>query len=177
MVIDKNALNLNGMWGQTTTLSMKKTVTDEASKDFLGELTGLEASSEPLTRKKNPGEQAEAVEVSEDEMQKKEEKQTFSEAIKAYKDEKLSGLTDEEREKIDEELRKYVNSEGATAEGFQALAKSLLKKYGYKGDIEEAVAGVMSELGKAEDGEISEIQHAYQKGYMASLSSKERFCM
>ena len=67
---------------------------------------------------------------------------SFKNAIKAYEDEYITGLTDEEREKIKEEIARYKKENKLDSkEDYEALNKfveGLLKRYGFKGDIEEA---------------------------------------
>jgi hypothetical protein len=73
----------------------------------------------------------------------------LKQAIKDYKDENLTGLTDEERKKIDEEVKAYMdelrkerpsgvlNDEDVAS--VRKLLHSLLKKYGAKAEGEEMI--------------------------------------
>jgi hypothetical protein len=75
----------------------------------------------------------------------------LKQAIKDYQDENLTGLTDEEREKIDAEVKAFYESlknerpPGVLKEediaALKDLLKSLLKKYGAKAEGEEMIIG------------------------------------
>lgn len=101
----------------------------------------------------------------------KEEFSKFEEAIQAYEDEKLTGLTKEEKEKIKKELAEFAEKNNLKmpddAEALLAYAKGLLQKYGYKGDIEEyAETFLLSDEspvanGVEQDKAISNIMNAY----------------
>ena len=71
-------------------------------------------------------------------------------AIKAYKDEFFTGLTDEEREQIKKDLKAYLDKypikNEADRKRYNDYFKSLLKKYGYKGNPEELLASLTDEL-------------------------------
>ena len=66
----------------------------------------------------------------------------FKKAIREYEDEYITGLTEEEKEKIREQIAEYKSKNKLeTKEDYEALNKfveGLLQRYGFKGDIEEA---------------------------------------
>lgn len=71
----------------------------------------------------------------------------LKEAIKAYRDEYLTGLTDEEREEIEKLAKAYLEKHPIRTEGdraaFDDYIKSLLKQFGYKGDVLECSASII----------------------------------
>ena len=76
--------------------------------------------------------------------------QSLSAAIKAFWDEILTGLTDEERAEIEKLCKEYLdknplkNAEDVAA--FNMFVESLLKKYGFKGDTDGLSVGLSSEI-------------------------------
>jgi alpha-L-fucosidase len=80
----------------------------------------------------------------------------IKQSIKDYQDENLTGLTDEERKKIDDEVKAYLESlwkkrpNGVLTDediaSVRDLIQSLLKKYGAKAEGEEMV--IAAYLGK-----------------------------
>lgn len=61
----------------------------------------------------------------------------MTDAIKAFADEYLTGLTDDERKAIQQEIKAYLNSlpKGTkpNADALRKYINELLKKYGFKG--------------------------------------------
>ncbi len=113
----------------------------------------------------------------------------MEQAIKDYKDEYLTGLTDEEREKIKEEIQKALEEakrksgkEDArlTVQQLSNLITSLLKKYGYKGDIEAYAKQLLSEMTGEEnnltqqnESTLPSAEIAYSKSNHSCLYQKE----
>ena len=60
----------------------------------------------------------------------------FKQAIKDYWDEMVTGLTEEEIKIIDAEVAMYLRDNPGDTEGALALKKALMKKFGFKGDLE-----------------------------------------
>lgn len=61
-------------------------------------------------------------------------------AIKAYKDEKLTGLTDEDREIIEERINLYLKYNPIKTEAdlmlFKLFVRNLKREFGFKGEID-----------------------------------------
>lgn len=117
-----------------------------------------------------------------------EEPMSLKDAIKAYRDEKLTGLTDEEIEEIEKEARLYLQQfpikTDADRAAFNTFIKSLLKKFGYKGDIDEYAASIAAnaeasgENGQAgTDGQASVAEPAklFQRESLGSAGIKNKF--
>lgn len=99
----------------------------------------------------------------------------FHKAIKGYKDEYYTGLTDEEREEIIKQQKAYLEDHPlktpADIEKFNNFTKSLLKKYGYKGDYNEFL--ITTEV-PSDASKLSDIQFAYEQTISSATASKER---
>lgn len=108
-------------------------------------------------------------------------------AIKAYKDEWLTGLTDKELEEINKEAEKYLKAfpikTDADRAAFNTFIKSLLKKYGYKGDIDEyaatlaAGAEICSKNKQTSDNDqAARVNHAelFKRAALGSMSAKNK---
>lgn len=99
----------------------------------------------------------------------------FHKAIKGYKDEYYTGLTDEEREEILKQQKAYLEDHPlktpADIEKFNNFTKSLLKKYGYKGDYNEFL--ITTEV-SSDASNLSDIQFAYEQTISSATASKER---
>lgn len=99
----------------------------------------------------------------------------MTDAIKAFEDEYYTGLTDEEREAIQKEIKAYLNSlpKGAkpNADALHNYINELLKKYGFKGCFDDMANALMAEAQADSDKEnakegishMAEIQTAYEK--------------
>lgn len=104
----------------------------------------------------------------------------LTQAIKDYKDEYLTGLTDKEREEINKRIKEYLGSipEGqkVSYEELRSLVASLLSKYGYKGDIDAMaktlIGDVENEL-KQEAPTSSSAAIAYNKLSAATALKRE----
>lgn len=74
----------------------------------------------------------------------------LAKAVKAYQDEKLTGLTDDERDEIKKRVDKYLKEHPIqTKQDHDALCnyvKSLMKKFGFKGDLDEGAAAILGEI-------------------------------
>lgn len=79
----------------------------------------------------------------------------MSKAIQDYKDEMLTGLTEDERKLIETEIRTYLkeNKEKGKIDkkALDNLIKDLLRKYGFKGNREEFEGAVIG----MSDGEFA----------------------
>lgn len=82
-------------------------------------------------------------------------KNIMTKAIKDFKDEYFTGLTDEEREQIDKEIQAYIQSHTKNNKvdlsGLSQFIQHLLASYGYKGNLFEATRGLIT-LYTEEDG-------------------------
>ena len=99
----------------------------------------------------------------------------MTDAIKAFADEYFTGLTDEERQAIQREIKAYLNSlpKGTkpNAEALRKYINELLKKYGFKGCFDDMANALMAEAQSDADKEnakegishMAEIQTAYEK--------------
>ena len=99
----------------------------------------------------------------------------MTDAIKAFADEYYTGLTDEEREAIQKEIKAYLNSlpKGAkpNADALRKYINELLKKYGFKGCFDDMANALMAEAQSDADKEnakegvshMAEVQTAYEK--------------
>ncbi|HHX59979.1 MAG TPA: hypothetical protein GX707_04450 [Epulopiscium sp.] len=99
----------------------------------------------------------------------------LTKAIKDYKDEYLTGLTDEERAKIDEEIKAYLEQHELKTEQdrnkLNSFIKRLLKKYGFKGDYEDFIG----EIDEDEATPLkSDTAFAYEKSICSGVASKVR---
>ena len=67
----------------------------------------------------------------------------FSQAIQNYKDECMTGLTEEERKKIQQEIKAYLDAvpEGQKVDfaKLKDFIAKLLHEYGFKGDIDDYI--------------------------------------
>ena len=76
-------------------------------------------------------------------------KGVFEQAIKDYADEYLTGLTDEEREKIQKAIKAYLDSipKGGKVDPnkLNDIVADLLKQYGFKGNIEDMAQMIIGE--------------------------------
>ena len=76
-------------------------------------------------------------------------KGVFEQAIKDYADEYLTGLTDEEREKIQKAIKAYLDSipKGGKVDPnkLNGIVADLLKQYGFKGNIEDMTQTIIGE--------------------------------
>ena len=61
----------------------------------------------------------------------------FKQAIKDFRDKVLTGLNDRDWEKIKAEVAKYLEENPGDTEGAMALKKALMKKLGFKGNLDE----------------------------------------
>ena len=94
----------------------------------------------------------------------------FSQAIQNYKDECMTGLTEEERKKIQQEIKAYLDAvpEGQKVDfaKLKDFIAKLLHEYGFKGDIDDlcmsligdATADLSSQATSSEDAKV-----AYEK--------------
>ena len=84
-----------------------------------------------------------------DELKTKKDK--FEEALKAFEDEYYTGLTDEEKKQIQEQIAKYVEAHDGNvdAENLATFVAGLLKKFGYKGDIDEMAKSMVMDCATA----------------------------
>lgn len=107
---------------------------------------------------------------------------SLKKAIKAYKDNILTGLTDEEKEEIERLAREYLKERPTKTnhdrEAFNNYVKSLLRKFGYKGDTDEYAAAVVSEISGALEEPTARPREAgarelYEKA--AAGTAKNRF--
>ena len=94
----------------------------------------------------------------------------MAEAIKAYKDECLTGLTEEELKAIRKEIKDYLDSlPKGTKPDANALRKfinSLLKKYGFKGRFDDTENALMAKIIHGQDDlteRAQNVQVAYEK--------------
>lgn len=94
----------------------------------------------------------------------------MAEAIKAYKDECLTGLTEKELKAIRKEIKDYLDSlPKGTKPDANALRKfinSLLKKYGFKGRFDDTENALMAEIEHGQDApteRAQNVQVAYEK--------------
>lgn len=76
----------------------------------------------------------------------------LTKAIKDYKDEYLTGLTDDEREKINQAVRDFLSKvkkgEKVDIAALNQLVASLLKQYGFKGDIDDMTLELIGAIEK-----------------------------
>ena len=93
---------------------------------------------------------------------------SLQKAVKAYRDEYLTGLTDDEKAEIEKRTTEFIkdfvskhpindkNDRKALVDAVNAFVSSLLRKFGYKGDINECASGmavgILSKTDKANDG-------------------------
>ncbi len=91
-------------------------------------------------------------------------------AKKAYMDEKLTGLTDEEKEEIEKRCKAYLKENPInTKEDLQFYLdyiKSLLKEFGFKGDYESFAKAFANSSEKNDDIDSSfnmDIVHQFNK--------------
>lgn len=97
----------------------------------------------------------------------------MTEAIKAYRDEYLTGLTDEEKEEIDKKVKAYLKEKpvknNADRESLKMYIRSLLMECGFKGKCEDSIAAIMTEClengeqAKGDNVMNTEALTAYQK--------------
>ena len=94
----------------------------------------------------------------------------MTKAIKDYKDQFLTGLTDDEREKIKQKIREYIESipkgQKLDLAALNALVSSLLKQFGFKGNIDDMIQSLISETAqelKTESSSSSDAVTAYEK--------------
>ncbi len=108
----------------------------------------------------------------------------LTEAIKAYKDEYLTGLTDEERAIIEKEIKNYLKSlpkgQKVDAEALNQFVIKLLRQYGFKGDLHEMGATLLGEVkdessdkSSDESSILDDAKTAYEK--LTSESSNPSF--
>lgn len=75
---------------------------------------------------------------------------SLKKAIKAYQDERLTGLTDEEREEIERRSKEYLEKNPIKTEqdrnAFNEYVKSLLKEFGFKSNIDEFAAAMAGDM-------------------------------
>lgn len=94
-------------------------------------------------------------------------------AIKDYQDEYLTGLTEEERDKINEEVKAYLEEHEIKTEQdrnkLNSFIKSLLKKYGFKGDYGDFIAEIDEDEAKVLKPDAI---FAYEKSICSSVASK-----
>lgn len=74
----------------------------------------------------------------------------MTKAIKNYRDEYLTGLTDEERKEIKKEIKAYLESipEGGKVDSkkLNDIVMKLLKTYGFKGNMEDMAQIIIGEV-------------------------------
>lgn len=117
-----------------------------------------------------------------------EEPMSLKDAIKAYRDEKLTGLTDEEIEEIEKEARLYLQQfpikTDADRAAFNTFIKSLLKKFGFKGDIDEYAASIAAnaetsgengQTGTDGQASVAEPAKLFQRESLGSAGIKNKF--
>lgn len=106
---------------------------------------------------------------------------SLNKAIKAYQDERLTGLTDEEREEIERRAKEYLKKNPIRTEQdrevYNQYVKSLLKKFGFKGDMDEYSVSVGDEMqGKSDDSieqrEKMTITEQYQRSALGATGVK-----
>jgi hypothetical protein len=94
-------------------------------------------------------------------------------AIKAYYDEKLTGLTDEEKAKIEEECKAYLEANPieneSDVEAFNRFVESLFRKYGFKGDVRDAAAAFAA--GMTGDGDEAGIADSESQAAKAPVNN------
>lgn len=107
-------------------------------------------------------------------------------AIKAYKDEYFTGLTDEEREEIKKKLKAYLLEHpiknDADRNLYTQYYKNLLKEYGYKGNPDELIADLTGEIqseaadasAASDTSKISDASFAYRESICNTTFSRER---
>jgi hypothetical protein len=102
-------------------------------------------------------------------------KAALKQAIKDYQDEQLTGLTDEEREKIEAEVRAYLEANPGDIEGAMRLRKSLMKKYGFKGDPDqECYYELLKTVDKSVEHTDQDVKPAQQTVYHKVAAEKAR---
>ncbi len=110
--------------------------------------------------------------------EKKEYDNIMSEAIEAYKDEMLTGLTEEERAEINALVKAYMEKHSiktkADKEALVQYIKGLLKDYGYKGDYDACASALGMAAIKEKEEEIGEAQAAYAKENRTTLATQEK---
>ena len=88
----------------------------------------------------------------------------LTQAIKDYKDEYLTGLTDDEREQIRKEIKAYLDSipkgQKADPNKLKDLVADLLKQYGFKGDIDDMGQTLIGDVEKELQEESASSQDA-----------------
>jgi uncharacterized protein involved in exopolysaccharide biosynthesis len=117
------------------------------SGDIVNSLLSPSSRSVPRPGKSNPDKSFAVSPAKDDEVEGILEQ--LKQAIKDYKDESLTGLTDEERKKIDDEVKAYLKEllkkrpNGVLTEediaAVRDFIQSLLKKYGAKDKGEDMV--------------------------------------
>lgn len=104
-------------------------------------------------------------------------KNKMTQAIKDFKDEYFTGLTDEEKEQIAKEIDAYIQSHlknnKVDRSSLGNFVQHLLVKYGYKGNIFEATSGLVN-LYTEEDGAVKEDEAAYHEP-LASMRTPIQF--
>ena len=110
--------------------------------------------------------------------EKKKYDNIMSEAIEAYKDEMLTGLTEEERAAINALVKAYMEKHPiktkADKEALVQYIKGLLKDYGYKGDYDACALALGMGAIKEKEEEIGEAQTAYAKENRTMLATLEK---
>ena len=73
----------------------------------------------------------------------------MTKAIKDFKDQFLTGLTDDEREEIKQKIREYIASipkgQKVDLAALNALVASLLHQFGFKGNVDDMIQSLISE--------------------------------
>ena len=94
-------------------------------------------------------------------------------AIKAYKDELLTGLTDEEREEIEKKISEYVKALPENVpidrQNLNSFIKGLLLQYGFKGDCDEYAAVFGANVTKESVQNHASSITAFNKNFSSSI--------
>lgn len=94
-------------------------------------------------------------------------------AIKAYKDELLTGLTDEEREEIEKKISEYVKALPENVpidrQNLNSFIKGLLLQYGFKGDCDEYAAVFGANVTKESAQNHASSITAFNKNFSSSI--------
>lgn len=108
---------------------------------------------------------------------------SLKKAIKAYKDEMLTGLTDDEKEEIERLAKEYLKEKPLETQedkdSFNMYIKSLLKKFGFKGDIDAYAVDIAggaqdeAENAKNQSAPLSVNEH-YERTALGVMSAKNK---
>ncbi|MCL2702496.1 MAG: hypothetical protein FWE91_02665 [Defluviitaleaceae bacterium] len=103
-------------------------------------------------------------------------------AIKGWKDKLITGLNDEDKKKIDDEIKAYLDAKPietqSDIDAFHAFVKSLIKKFGFKGNVDDFLASIAgrtavsinNDNNRAERTDLSEFRNLSALGSMGIMS-------